>query len=89
MAVVLLLPLVPVMQTTRSSGASCSHSPRPPAHRDTARLELPQVAAVPADPGDFTTTSQPASAARPPSAVASTGRPATPPAAAGRPPAPG
>ena len=30
MAVVVLLPLVPVMQTTRSRSASASHRPRPP-----------------------------------------------------------
>src|SRR3954468_17847687 len=72
MAVVVLLPFVPVMQTTRSRSASASHNPRPPVTGTPAASRDRRSARVREMPGDLTTTSQPASSSRPPDPVART-----------------
>src|SRR5580700_5170363 len=76
MLVVVLFPLVPVMQTTRSKSASSSHSPSPPT---TVTPWSPRAATsgrYRLIPGVFTTTSHRARASQPPEEVASTGMPA-------------
>ncbi len=67
MAVVLLLPLVPVMHSTRSRGASWSHRPRPPTTGMPRASSMRRSSRYRLMPGDLMTTSQPARASRPPS----------------------
>src|SRR5580704_1853537 len=80
MAVVLLLPLVPVTHSTRSRGASWSHRPRPPTTGMPRASSCRRSSRYRLMPGDLITTSQLARAARPSPEVASTARPSTPPA---------
>ncbi len=65
-AAVVLLPLVPVISSTRVRSASCSHKPRPPATgtpRSSSRTTSGRYRLM---PGDLTTTSHFSSAASPP-----------------------
>src|SRR6202167_4851998 len=72
---VVLLPLVPVTQTTRRRSASASQRPRPPTTGMPRADRCATLGRYLLRPGVFTTTSQPSRAASPPSSVASTRRP--------------
>src|SRR5262245_17002952 len=78
MAVVVLLPLVPVMARTRRRLAPASHSPSPPATAVPPASSAATSGRWRLMPGAFTTTSHRARASRPPVPVATTGRPSGP-----------
>ena len=90
MAVVVLFPLLPVMQSTCSSGTSSNQSPSPLAHRHAGRSSSPDLGPVAADARALDHHVAGEQGSEPPASVASTSSP--PSVAAGgfdRPPAPG
>src|ERR1700722_900754 len=76
-AVVVLLPLVPVMQTTRVGSASAMNKPSPPQTLTPASLSCATSGRERLMPGLFTTTSQERRASIPPAPVARISRPSS------------
>ena len=77
MAVVVLLPLVPVMQTTRRRSTPSSQSPSPPVTGMPAADRATDLGSVAADAGGLDHHVAAAQGAQPAASVASTGSPST------------